>query len=190
MRYNDCITHYPIVMYSREPIWLTTQIIVDKYDEFCFKNNLNERMLLQLYNAFLLRGRRNGNSKKIEILQESFENLQDHIIYNLFMRGSKEDLSIRKPDYLKYKYKIFYDSSKNWYTPSEILETYPFLKYERAYTTKFIGDMAMVSLVIGKYQPCDNCYYISLPSFVWLMKYHEYTVRQYLMLPPDDPSQP
>jgi hypothetical protein len=175
-------------MYSKEPVWLLPEAIIDRYDEFCFKNHLNERRLVKLFDAFLLRGRGNRNSKKIEILQESFENLQDHIVYNLFMQASKNDASIKTPEYLKYKYGIFYDSGQNWYTPKEILETYSFLKHEKNFTTEFIGEMAYIGLVTGRYQPAENCYYISLPSFVWLMKYREFIVKQYLILPPTDPK--
>ncbi|MDP1801179.1 MAG: hypothetical protein Q8L81_07505 [Bacteroidota bacterium] len=173
-------------MFSKEPVWLPIHIIPERYGDFCFKNNLTERRLVKLFDAFLLRGRSHRNSKKIEILQESFEYLQRHINYNLFRQGSNIGDVIPTPEYLNYKYRIFYDNGQNWYTPKEILDTYPFLKHERNYTTEFIGEMVYVSLIIGKYQPSENCYYISLPSFVWLMKYHEYTVKQYLLFPPED----
>ncbi|MDP1801193.1 MAG: hypothetical protein Q8L81_07575 [Bacteroidota bacterium] len=171
-------------MYSKEPVWLLPETIVDRYNEFCFKNNLTEKRLVQLYDAFLLRGRDHRNSKKIEILQESFEILQQHIKYNLMKQGSNNEDIINTPHYLKYKYEIFYDKEKNWYTPSELIDTYSFLKNERHFTSKFIGEMAYIGMIIGKYQPHENCYYIHLPSFVWLIKYREYIVRQYLMLPP------
>ncbi len=175
-------------MYSKDPVWLLPEDILRKYEEFCFINNITERRLVRLFDTFLLRGRGNRKSKKVEILQESFEDIMKHIEYNFYKRtGNKSDLPVKIPEYLKYKYRIFYDSALNWYTPSEILNTYcDILKNETFFTCEFLGDLVMMGLIVGKYSPRENCYYILLTSFVELMKLREHSVRQYLLLPPPD----
>lgn len=177
-------------MYSKDPVWLLPEDILRKYEEFCFINNITERRLVRLFDTFLLRGRGNRKSKKVEILQESFEDIMKHIEYNFYKRTSnKSDLPVKIPEYLKYKYQIFYDSKLNWYTPSEILTTYcDILKNETYFTCEFLGDLVMMGLIVGKYSPRENCYYILLTSFVELMKLREHSVRQYLLLPP--PNEP
>lgn len=173
-------------MYSKEPVWYLPEEILRKYQDFCFVNNINERRLVRLFDAFLIRGRGNRNSRKIEILQESFEDLMGHIEYNFFRRGSKNgDKPHKIPEYLKHKYGIFYDKELNWYTPSEILKTYyAILKNETYFTCEFIGELVQMGLIIGKYSPKENCYYILLPSFVDLMKLREHSLQQYRWLPP------
>lgn len=174
-------------MYSKEPVWLLPAEILKKYDNFCFVNNISERRLVRLFDNFLLRGRLNRNSKKIEILLESFEVLQGHIKYNLLKQVSKAEAKIIIPIYCKTKYRIFYDRSMNWYTPSEVLKAYSeFLAHERSFTCEFIGELAHIGLVTGKYNPTENCYYILLPSFVDMVKLRDYSVSQYLFLPPPD----
>lgn len=176
-------------MYSKEPVWLLPDEIVRKYENFCFVNNITERRLVRLFDNFLLRGRINRNSKKVEILEESFEDLRNHIRYNLFKQGSKSEAKGIMPDYCKIKYQIPYDSSMNWYTPKEILEIYStFLKYEKSLTSEFIGELAYIGLLTGKYNPSENCYHIHLPSFVEFLKYREYSLMQYRWLPgPEEP---
>lgn len=173
-------------MYSKEPVWLMPDEIIKKYDDFCFSNQISEKTIIRLLDAFLLRGRNNRHTRKVEILLESFEELQNHIRYTLFRQGSKHEAKFHRPDYLKYKYRIPYDSSKNWYTPSELMETYAFLKNEINFNPKFIGELAQISLIIGKYQPSESCYHILLPSFVEMMKYRDFSVDRYKMLPPLD----
>ncbi len=187
MRYNQCISN-PAFMYSKEPVWLYPEAIIQTYNDFCFKNSITERKLKTLAEAFLLRARSNRNSKKTEILQESFEQMQLHINYNFLKRSANMGDVVKEPTYITHKYKIFYDKSQTWYTPKEILEIFDFLKYERSYTSEFIGYLVEIGMVIGKFQRSENCFFVSLPSFVWLLKYHEFTVKQYLILPPEDPS--
>jgi len=175
-------------MYSKEPNWLIPEDIIKVFSDFCFDNQISERRIIDLFDAFLLRGRDNRNKRKVEILQESFELLQDHIRYQLYKQGSKAEAKIIMPDYLKHKYEIFYDGSQNWYTPKEALSNYPFLKNEKHFTSKFIGELAKIGLISGKYQPADGCYYILLPSFVDMMKYRDHCVEQSRMLPPRRPS--
>ncbi|MBA2613941.1 MAG: hypothetical protein H0U95_18405 [Bacteroidetes bacterium] len=173
-------------MYSKDPVWLLPEALIGTSKDFCFKNNITERVLRSLVDAFLLRARSNRNSKKTEILQESFEQLQRHINYNFLKRTANIGSIIPEPEYINKKYKIFYDKSQTWYTPKEILETYPFLKLEKSYTCEFIGDLVQIGMVIGKFQRSEDCFFISLPSFVWLLKYHEFTVSQFVFLRPDD----
>lgn len=175
-------------MYSKEPVWYLPDQILSKYHDFCFINNINERRLVRMFDAFLLRGRGNRNSRKIEILQESFEELMAHIEYNFSRRtNNKANILVKIPEYLKYKYSIYYDKELNWYTPSEILKTYyNILKNEKYFTCEFIGELVQMGLIIGKYAPKEDCYFILLTSFVELMKLREHCVRQYLILPPPD----
>lgn len=174
-------------MYTKDPVWLYPEVIVLMYKDFCFKNNITERKLRTLVDAFLLRGRSNRNTKKVEILQESFEVLQAHIIYNYEMKTCKNREMVIRPVYMKYKYQVYYDSNHSWYTPKEVIENYPFFKTEQNYTTNFIGDLVEIGMITGKYVTSERCFYILIPSIVWLIKYHEYTVSQYLFFPPQSP---
>jgi hypothetical protein len=68
---------------NKEPVWLTTKEIIDKYYQFCYDKDITEKFLVKLYDAHLLRGNTNRRLKKIEILEESFLALIIHINYNL-----------------------------------------------------------------------------------------------------------
>jgi hypothetical protein len=59
-------------MLHKEPVWLLTNDLIDKYHNFCFQRNITERFLVQLFDAHLLRGQANRTLKKVEILEESF----------------------------------------------------------------------------------------------------------------------
>ena len=173
-------------MYSKEPVWLTPEDIIEKhYKDFCFYNQITDRRITKLFDAFLLRGRYFRHTSKVEILQESFEDLQNHIRYTLFKQVSKQEAKMKRPKYLDYKYEIPYDHNRVWFTPSDLLETYSqFLKYEKDFTTDFLGDLTLINLVAGKYQPSEHCYHISLTSFVEILKFREYNISQYRILPP------
>jgi hypothetical protein len=174
-------------MYSREPNWLLPEDLIRKYEGVCQLNHITERRLTRLFDAFLLRGRCNRKSSRIEILEESFEELLDHVRYTLQKQLSKLDkrLPVKIPEYCKHKYRIYYDSSFNLYTPSEILKTYSeFLQYERYFSPEFIGELVHMGLITGKYSPGENCYYVLLSSFVDIIKLREYCVDGYKLLPP------
>lgn len=145
-----------------------------------------EKTLIRLLDAYLLRGRYNRHNRKVEILLESFQELQNHIRYTLFKLGSKNEAKFNRPDYLKYKYRIPYDSSKSWYTPKELIETYTFLKHYSIFNTRFIGELVQISLVIGKYNTSEGCFHILLPSFVEMMKYRDFSVERLKILPPPE----
>ena len=174
-------------MYTADPIWLKPEDIVKKFKDFCDYNNITPRMLIKLFDSFLLRGRDNRKTKDIEILVESFEDLKKHIEYNFDKRISKEASKLGRPHYLTRKYTVFYDSSNNWYTPKEVLHTYsPFLKYEKSFSCEFIGSLALIGLIIGKFNTSENCYHVQLSSFLELMKYQEYSLQQYRIFPTDE----
>ena len=172
-------------MYSEDPVWLVPEELIKKFSDFCFKNSISERRIVRLFDAYLLRGRDNRKSKNIEILQQSFFDLQAHIKYNHLKQVSKNEAKIIQPPYCKKKYMIFYDRSYNWYTITEALDTYSdFLKEEKNFTVEFIGELVNIGLITGKYNLSENCYHILLPSFVDLIKYRDYSVSKILLLPP------
>jgi hypothetical protein len=176
-------------MYSKEPVWLLPEQIVQKYEEFCFNNSITERRIVKLFDAHLLRGKENRHGHKVLVLQESFELLKGHVHYTSIKKISKQEAKVKRPTYLNCKYQIYYDSNKNWYTPKEILEIYSFLKHENRFNTELIGELYQVGLIFGKYQPSESSYHVSLSSFVDLLKYMNYTLAQSLILPqpPDNP---
>lgn len=171
-------------MYSKEPVWLLPEQIVQKYEEFCFYNHITERRIVKLFDAHLLRGKENRHGHKILVLQESFDLLKGHVHYTSMKKTLGHEAKSKRPNYLNCKYQIYYDSNKNWYTPKEILEIYSFLKYEGRFNTEFIGELYQVGLVLGKYQSSEGCYHISLSSFVDLLKYLNFTLTQSLIFPP------
>lgn len=171
-------------MYSKEPVWLSPEQIIRQNEEFCFVHNLTERIIVKLFDAHLLRGIDDRNTRKILILEESFELLQGHIRYMHYKQAFKQKAKAKRPRYLNHKFKIYYDSSKNWYTPKEILETYTFLKQEKKFNTEFIGELSKIGLLVGTYQQSQCCYHVTLSSFVELIKYMNYTLAQSLLLPP------
>lgn len=173
-------------MYSTEPVWFSPEDIIKKNEDFCFSNKITEKTIIRLLDSFLLRGRYIRHNRKVVILLESFQQLQNHIRYTLFKQGSKSEAKSNRPDYLKYKYRIPYDSSKSWYTPTELLDTYNFLKYDPIYNTRFIGELAQISLIVGKYSISESCFHILLPSFVEMLKYRDFSVQQLKVLPPPE----
>lgn len=173
-------------MYSQEPHWLLPEDIVNKYRNYCFYNNITERRIVKLFDASLLIGRPNRTSKKVEILEESFEYIQKHIEYSFLKRTGNLKLNAHFtiPQYLKVKYELPYDNGLTWYTPTEVRKTYEFIfKKEEALTIQLLGDLVQMGLVIGKYDPKENCYYMLLTSFVEILKLHEYCVSEKLLFP-------
>jgi len=174
-------------MYSKEPVWLNPEDILKRYKDFCFYNNISERRIVKLFDTFLLGGRDNRKTKKIEVIQESFDYLKKHVQFNFDVQGSKDNSEIIKPDYLKYHYQVFYDTNLVWYTPKDLLDTYyELVKYDKNFTTEFIGDLANIGLIIGKFHTSENCYLVSSRSFIWLLIYRKFIVEQYGLLPPPD----
>lgn len=177
-------------MYSKRPVWLIPEDILKKYRNFCFYNNISERRLVQFYETNILSGVHNKKTKKIEIIEESFELLQNHIQFNRNMQSAKQYSDVSRPQYLNLKYEIFSDNSLIWYTPKEILERYSeTIAYHKHFTTTFIGDLTDVGLVLGRYNPSENCYNVLCRSFLWLLKYRKFIVDQNgLLFPPESPQ--
>lgn len=173
-------------MYSKEPIWLFPENLTRKYEQFCFINNISERRIVRLFDAFLLRGRDNRNSRRIEILEESFNDLQNHIHYNFLIRSGNHT-AIKIPEYLRYKFQNQSTDPLTWYTPTEVIkENFSILRNETYFTCEFIGELVLMGLIIGKYSPKENCYYILLNSFADLIDFRDHCVRQYVLRPPPD----
>ena len=174
-------------MYSKEPLWLLPEEVIKKYEDFCFMNGINEKRLVKLFDVGLLRGNDNRQTRKIEILEESFEDLRNHIKYNHFLQGSKADAVVKMPVYIKYRYKIYYEKNYHWHTPAEALKTYSnILQYEKNISIEFIGELVSMNVVIGRYKPSESSYQVFLPSFTDLIKYREYSVEKNHWLPPPE----
>lgn len=177
-------------MYSKNPVWLLPEDILKKYRNFCFYNNITERRLIKLFEAFMLCGMTNRKSRKIEIIQESFELLQNHIHFNRNMQAAKKDADVLRPEYLNIRYQIFSDNSLVWYTPKDLLETYAeTVSLDKHFTTEFIGELTDIGLILGRYSPTDNCYNVLSRSFLWLLKYRKFILDQYGLLPPPESPQ-
>ncbi|MBK6834036.1 MAG: hypothetical protein IPG89_07100 [Bacteroidetes bacterium] len=164
-------------MYSKEPVWLTTDQIINKYFEFCFERNITERFLVKLFDAHLLRGQNNRKLKKVEILEESFLELIKHINYNLqiqMYRFSEEKISV--PNYCEIGNKITtYSIDKSWYTASEILYEMPAIKYHKIFTVDFINELMDKGMLRGRIDRSQKVGLIlfCLP-FMELLKYRNY----------------
>lgn len=169
------------------PVWLIPADIIRKNEKFCFQNNITERSLSKLVEAFLLRGRKNHRTKKLEILEESFEILKRHIEYRYLKCASLVDAKnlSKKPEYLKVKYSIYYDKSHSWYSYSELREFYnDILQWDTCFDCKFIGDCVTMRLLDGRYSQNEKCYLIQLSSFVDLLKLRDYCIDRAKWLPP------
>lgn len=175
-------------MSLKEPIWLLTDEIIKKYFDFCFQRNINEKFLVRLFDAHLLRGQPNRKLKKVEILEESFLELLKHINYNLqrqMYHSHAEKISV--PTYcctIEDK-TIHYNLDKSWYTATELLEEINSLKQHKIYTVDFINELMHKGILRGRYDKTDKTALILLPSFIELIKYRNYTLTQNLFyLPP------
>ena len=160
-------------MDSKEPIWLLPDDILKKYFDFCFQRNINERFLVKLFDAHLLRGQTNRKLKKVEILEESFLQLLVHINYNLEKKKyHKIDDEILAPIYCKIVDRtIKYNIDKSWYTATELLNELKSIKHHRIYTTDFINELMHKDILIGRYDKTEKIGFILLPSFIELIKY-------------------
>jgi hypothetical protein len=173
-------------MHSKEPIWLLPDEILKKYFDFCFQRNINERFLVKLFDAHLLRGQTNRKLKKVEILEESFLQLLLHINYNLEkQKFHKIDEIILVPIYCKIEDKtIHYNLDKSWYTATELLNELKSVKQHKMYTVDFINELMHKGILRGRYDKTEKVGFILLPSFIELIKYRDYTLTQNLFFPP------
>ena|SRR3989344_3473143 len=167
-------------MYSKEPVWLTTDQIISKYFDFCFERNITEKFLVKLFDAHLLRGQNNRKLKKVEVLEESFLELIKHINYNLqvqMYRFNSEKISV--PNYCEMGNQITtYSLDKSWYTASEIIYHMPTIKYHKMFTVEFINELMDKGMVRGRIDRTQKVGLILLPSFIELIKYHNYMIKQ------------
>ncbi len=173
-------------MHSKEPVWLLTDDLIRKYSDFCFQRNINERFLVKLFDAHLLRGQTNRRLKKVEILEESFLQLLLHINYNLDkQKFNVHDEKIPIPIYCTIEDNtIRYDMTKNWYTATELMLELPSIKHHKIYTVDFINELMLKGILRGRYDKTEKIGFILLPSFLELIKYRDYTLTQNLFYPP------
>lgn len=166
---------------NKEPVWLTTKEIIDKYYQFCYDKDITEKFLVKLYDAHLLRGNTNRRLKKIEILEESFLALIIHINYNLEQYSYKfGDNKISVPAYcmIEQKPKVYTNIENSWYTASEIIHLMA-LNYQcKCFTVEFLNELVEKFIVRGKYEKTMKVNLILLPSFKELMKYRNHTLEQ------------
>lgn len=167
-------------MYSKEPVWLTTDEILAKYFEFCFQRNITERFLVKLFDAHLLRGQNNRKIKKVEILEESFLELLKHINYNLQVQMYKfNEEKISVPNYCLIENKTtIYSINESWYTASEIIYHTPAIKYHKIFNVEFINELMEKGILRGRIDRSQKIRLILLPSFIELMKYRNHTLNQ------------
>jgi hypothetical protein len=167
-------------MFSKEPVWLTTDQVISKYFDFCFDRNITEKFLVKLFDAHLLRGQNNRKLKKVEILEESFLELLKHINYNLQLqmyRFNHEKISV--PNYCEIENKVTeYSLEKSWHTASEILQEMPAIKYHKIFTVDFINELMDKGMVRGRIDRTQKVGLILLPSFIELLKYRNYMIKQ------------
>jgi hypothetical protein len=173
-------------MPSKEPVWLSTDDLIKKYFDFCFQRNINERFLVKLFDAHLLRGQTNRRLKKVEILEESFLELLKHINYNLQKQmyySNEEKISV--PIYcLIEDNTIRYNIDRSWYTASDLMNELPSIKQHKIYTVDFINELMLKGILRGRYDKTEKIGFILLPSFIELIKYRDYTLTQNLFYPP------
>lgn len=167
-------------MRTKEPVWLTTDQIIRKYFEFCYARNITEKFLVKLFDAYLLRGQNNRKLKKVEILEESFLELIKHINYNLqiqMYRFNHEKISV--PNYCEIENKTTeYEIENSWYTASEIIYHMPSIKYHKIFTVEFINELMDKGMVRGRIDRTQKIGLILLPSFLELLKYRNYMLKQ------------
>ena len=173
-------------MLYKEPVWLLTDDLIKKYFDFCFQRNINERFLVKLFDAHLLRGQTNRRLKKVEILEESFLELLKHINYNLQMQmyySNEEKISV--PIYCLIEDKtIRYNIDRSWYTATDLMKELPSIKHHKIYTVDFINELMLKGILRGRYDKTEKIGFILLPSFIELIKYRDYTLTQNLFYPP------
>lgn len=167
-------------MNSKEPVWLTSREVIDKYKVFCLDKNIDERFILKLFYANLLRGCYESRAKRIEILESSFLELLKHINYNLEKRLYRfEDDKISVPHYCQELQKPrIYQIEDNWLTATEILSIVPKLKECKGFSIEFINELVDKYILRGKYDKSNKVNVILFPSFKELMKYRNYTLEQ------------
>jgi hypothetical protein len=171
-------------MCTRPPVWLYADEVLSRYAEFCQYNGIDNRRIIKLFDAFLLCGKNDRNAKCVQILEESFEELRNLIAYNAHIKSSTGKHPLILPVYLKQKYQIYYESSLAWYSCKELLKIYSVnVVHVKNMNCGFIGELIRMGLLIGKYDRTEKCYHVNLRSFVYLMKFHEYTLELYKMLP-------
>ncbi len=168
-------------MPSKEPVWLTTKEIINKYYAFCYDKDITERFLVKLFDAHLLRGNTNRKLKKIEILEESFLELLKHINYNLEQYSFRFDgTKISVPQYCfeEQKTKIYSNIENSWYTSSEVIRITEIHANCKCFTVEFLNELVEKFIVRGRYDKSMKVNLILLPSFKELMKYRNYTLKQ------------
>ena len=173
-------------MHLKEPMWLLPDEILKKYFDFCFQRNINERFLVKLFDAHLLRGQTNRKLKKIEILEESFLELLKHINYNLQMQMFNSNAEkILIPIYCVIEDEtIRYNRNRSWYTATELMKELPSIKHHKVFTVDFINELMLKGILRGRYDKTEKLGFILLPSFIELIKYRDYTLTQNLFYPP------
>lgn len=173
-------------MFKKETVWLSIEDIRRKYFNLIEEKKFNESFIGLLFDADLLRGYYDRKKRQTFILEESWLDLLVHMNYNLFLQMQPvngEPVKFSIPNYCKNPLKMQYDLEKNWYTPSELLEQFEQLKLEKIFTEGFIGELVRKGILRGRYDFGIKCTYILFPSFIELLWYRNYTLKQNMYYP-------
>ncbi len=173
-------------MYSKLPVWLLTNDLIKKYQEFCFSWDISEKYLIKLCDANLLTGHPNRKLKKHEVLEESFLQLLLHVNYNLEkLKYHTIEEIISVPIYCRQDGKIIrYDMDKNWYSATELIEKIPAIKIYKTYSVEFLNELVNKGVLRGKYDKTEKINYILLASFIELIEFRNYILHQTELFPP------
>lgn len=173
-------------MDTKEPVWLSTLDIRLKYEGLCAEKGFSRRLIVKLYRAHLLRGYYDPHHKRFMILEESWLEMVKHVNYNLYLQIfplDGEPIRFSVPTYCNSLTQIRYDLEKNWYTPTELLAEYEKLRDDKVFDIFFIKQLMHCGLIRGGYDPKEKVTTILLASFIELLLYRDYILRQNMVSP-------
>jgi len=173
-------------MDAKEPVWLSTVDIRRKYEGLCEEKNFSRKFIVKLFRANLLRGYYDSTHRRFMILEESWLEMVKHVNYNLYLQIfpiEGEPIKFSVPTYCNNLNQVRYDLEKNWYTPTELLEEYEKLKYDKIFDVVFIKQLVHCGLIRGGHDPREKVTIVLLASFIELLLYRDYILQQNMVSP-------
>lgn len=173
-------------MDTKQPVWLSTVDIRRKYEGLCEEKGFGRKLIVKLFRANLLRGYYDQHYKRFMILEESWLEMVKHINYNLYLQifpTGDEPIRFSIPTYCHNVGIVRYDLEKNWYTPTELLIEYEKLRDDKIFDIVFIKQLVHCGLVRGGYDPKEKLTIVLLASFIELLLYRDYILRQNMVSP-------
>lgn len=115
-------------MGEKVSIWHTVEEIRRKYPKIFLVDGFTASFIGLLYDAELLRGQFDRTKRQILILGESFLDLLKHIQYNHLIQATSylsNEIKFSVPPYAGCNTIKVWEPGQHWYTPAEILKSYP-----------------------------------------------------------------